>query len=50
MDEFVELSKKELKELLFAAWRNGSIGSDTSLEDDKSAFEEWYENGEWITE
>jgi hypothetical protein len=31
-----------IEKWLFAAWRHGSIGSGTAEEDDKAAFQEWY--------
>lgn len=47
-DQIIELTKLELKKWLFAAWRNGGIGSGVDIEDDIDAFEEWYEDGKWI--
>ena len=43
----VPTGKDDFKELLFSAWRHGSIGSGSTEEDDKIAFDEWWENGNW---
>lgn len=48
METIYEILEEDLKIFLFAAWRNGSIGSETSLEEDEIAFNEWYENGSWM--
>lgn len=34
---------EEIKKLCWIAWRQGSIGSNTSYENDMDAFNEWWE-------
>lgn len=47
-DQIIELTKSELKIFMKAAWFNGAVVSELSEEEELSAFEEWYEDGEWI--
>lgn len=39
-----QISETDLKALLWIAWRNGSIGSGDSVEEDQMGFKEWWED------
>lgn len=47
-DQIIELTKSELREWLFKAWRKGRMISEIDYLEDEVDFEEWYEDGKWM--
>lgn len=49
MDEVIELTKGQLKEIMYSSWINGMLSSPRDIDKLKNDFEHYYENGLWET-